>query len=53
MADIITSRQVFWLSDHPKGCAFPPDSLRQWHNIAAFVPEHSGGTAPDFYGIPF
>jgi len=27
-------------------------STRQWH-IAEFVPDHSGGTAPDFNGIPF
>ncbi len=42
-------RLVFWLPD-PSTCrALPPN--RQWHH-AVFVPGYSGGSAPDFNGIP-
>jgi hypothetical protein len=45
-------RQVFWLSDHPTGCAFPQGIFLQWL-FAAFVPDYRGGTAPGFHGIPY
>ena len=30
-----------------------PTSLGQVVAVADFVPEHSGGTVPDFHGIPY
>jgi hypothetical protein len=46
------ARQVFWLSDLSTICAFPP-GLNQTVASAEFVPDYSGGTTPDFNGIPF
>ena len=46
------ARQVFWFSDPSTTCAFPPGFSRQWQ-YAGFVPDYSGGTTPDFNGIPF
>lgn len=45
-------RQVFWLSDQPNVCTFPIRFIEQWY-FAEFVPDHSGGTAPDSNGISY
>ncbi len=47
-----TIRQVFWLSDQPTILSFP---FRIDETVAAknFVPDYSGGPAPDFHGIPY
>jgi len=47
-----TVRQVFWLSDQPTILSFP---FRIDETVAAknFVPDYSGGPAPDFHGIPY
>jgi len=48
----VFTRQVFWLSDHPVIRPFPFVIHKQWH-FADFVPDYSGGTAPEFHGIPY
>jgi len=62
-----TSRQVFWLPDHPTRRAFPPTvSGSRWSRwgvtryraeeqwlIAAVVPGYSGGTATDLHRFPY
>jgi hypothetical protein len=46
-APSMSLRQVFWLLDHvPK--AFP---LSQWPR--AYSSSYSGGTAPEFHGVPY
>jgi hypothetical protein len=45
-------RQVFRLSDHSHFRAFPTAFNGQWQ-LADFVPDNGGGTAPDFNGIPY
>jgi hypothetical protein len=45
-------RQVFWLSDRPTLCAFPFQAV-ETVAFADFVPDYSGGTAPDFNGISY
>ena len=45
-------RQVFWLPDQSTLCTFPPD-LYQAVVFANFVSDYSGGTTPDFHGIPY
>jgi hypothetical protein len=45
-------RQVFWLT----GSAYLlclPVPIRTVASIKAFIPGYSGGSAPDFHGIPF
>jgi hypothetical protein len=45
--------QVFWLSVLSNDRAFPaPLAASQWR-IAAFVSEHSGGSAPDLHRFPY
>jgi len=50
-------RQVFWLTDHPTSRAFSVgqplrDRTDQWPD-AAFVPDHSGGSAVELHHLPF
>jgi hypothetical protein len=45
--------QVFWLPDLPTLCAFPFRLVTKQWLFADFVPGYSGGTAPDFNGIPY
>ena len=42
-------RQVFWLSDQPPPEAFPALASGA---ISGAVPDHSGGSAPDFHRLP-
>ena len=53
-------RQVFWLTDHPTSrtfsacqpvARFKTTTSCEWH-VAAFVPDHSGGSTVDLHHLP-
>jgi hypothetical protein len=48
--EVSASGQVFWLTDRSTGRAFPEVFSSGLH--AVFVPDHSGGSAPELHGIP-
>jgi hypothetical protein len=45
--------QVFWLSDHPTTRAFPAFLYPSQWQVADFVPDHSGGSAPELHRFPY
>jgi hypothetical protein len=48
-----TGWQVFWLSVLSSHRAFPARLAASQWRFAAFVSEHSGGSAPDLHRFPY